>query len=63
MVYWNWFQIMGGTGVVNKWAIKGLTSKDKLHLSRKGYEIQGALLHAAILKAFNDYTIANAVKP
>jgi hypothetical protein len=63
VVYWNWFQIMGGTGVVNKWAIKGLTSKDKLHLSRKGYEIQGALLHAAILKAFNDYTIANAVKP
>jgi len=61
--YWNWFEIMGGTGVINKWALKGLTSKDKLHLSRKGYEIQGALLHAAIIKAFNEYQAAKSIKP
>jgi lysophospholipase L1-like esterase len=63
LVYWNWFNIMGGTGVINKWALKGLTSKDKLHLSRKGYEIQGALLHAAILKAYQDYKISKSIKP
>jgi hypothetical protein len=54
---------MGGTGVINKWALKGLTSKDKLHLSRKGYELQGLLLHAAILNAFQDYKISKSIKP
>lgn len=63
LVYWNWYQIMGGTGVINKWALKGLTSKDKLHLSRKGYEIQGALLHAAILQAYQNYVTATTIKP
>lgn len=63
LVYWNWFNIMGGTGVINKWALKGLTSKDKLHLSRKGYEIQGGLLHAAILKAYQNYQITKTIKP
>ena len=63
LVYWNWFNIMGGTGVINKWALKGLTSKDKLHLSRKGYELQGLLLHAAILNAFQDYKISKSIKP
>lgn len=63
LVYWNWFQVMGGTGVINKWALKGLTSKDKLHLSRKGYEIQGALLHAAILQAYQNYSSAKPLKP
>lgn len=55
MVYWNWYQIMGGYGVINKWSAKGLTSKDKLHLSRKGYEVQGTLLHAAIMNAYLHY--------
>ena len=63
IVYWNWFSIMGGTGVINKWALKGLTSKDKLHLSRKGYELQGLLLHTAILNAFQDYKISKSIKP
>lgn len=63
LAYWNWFAVMGGTGVINKWALKGLTSKDKLHLSRKGYEIQGALLHAAILKAYQDYKLSQTIKP
>ena len=63
IVYWNWFKIMGGAGVINKWAVKGLTSKDKLHLSRKGYEIQGALLHAAIIKAYQEFQAAQSIKP
>jgi lysophospholipase L1-like esterase len=63
LAYWNWFNIMGGAGVINKWALKGLTSKDKLHLSRKGYEIQGALLHAAILKAYQDCQMSKSIKP
>jgi lysophospholipase L1-like esterase len=60
MVYWNWYQIMGGYGVINKWSAKGLTSKDRLHLSRKGYEVQGTLLHAAIMNAYQNYKQALA---
>ena len=63
LVYWNWFAIMGGTGVINKWALKGLTSKDKLHLSRKGYEIQGSLLYAAIMNAYYDFQATQNIKP
>jgi hypothetical protein len=54
---------MGGSGVINKWALKGLTSKDKLHLSRKGYEIQGSLLYAAIMNAYYDFKATQNIKP
>jgi lysophospholipase L1-like esterase len=63
IAYWNWFNIMGGTGVINKWALMGLTSKDKLHLSRKGYEIQGALLNASILQAYQNFINSKSIKP
>lgn len=63
LVYWNWYTVMGGSGVINKWAVKGLSSKDKLHLSRKGYEIQGALLHAALLQAYHNYQATQSLKP
>lgn len=47
---WDLFSIMGGYGSIQKWYSKGLTAKDKLHLNRRGYELQGQLLLEAILK-------------
>jgi hypothetical protein len=44
---------MGGYGSIQKWYSKGLTAKDKLHLNRRGYELQGYLLLSALLKAMN----------
>jgi lysophospholipase L1-like esterase len=48
-------KVMGGFGVINKWFVKGLTSKDKLHLSRSGYELQGHLLYEALMFEFKKY--------
>jgi len=53
--YWNLFEIMGGYGSIQKWYVKGLTSKDKLHLNRKGYELQGALLSEAIMNGYRKF--------
>lgn len=55
LCYWNWFDVMGGKGSINKWFLRGLSSKDKLHLSPKGYEVQGALLYSALIKAYHQY--------
>jgi lysophospholipase L1-like esterase len=50
---WDLFSVMGGYGSIQKWYSKGLTAKDKLHLNRRGYELQGYLLLSALLKAMN----------
>lgn len=46
--YWDFYEIMGGFGSINKWFLSGLTSKDKLHFTRKGYELQGNILFKAL---------------
>lgn len=55
--WWNLFDIMGGQGSIQKWYVKGLTSKDKLHLNRRGYELQGTLFSEALLNAYNSYKV------
>ncbi len=45
---WDFYQIMGGHDAMNFWAAKGLTDKQRIHFSRKGYLIQGSLLAKAI---------------
>lgn len=50
--YWNLFEIMGGYGSIQKWYAKKLTAKDKLHLNKRGYELQGELLAQALMKAY-----------
>jgi hypothetical protein len=51
MSYWDLFSVMGGYGSIQKWYTKGLTAKDKLHLNRRGYELQGYLLFDALMRA------------
>lgn len=47
------YEIAGGTGSSNKWLADGLlNSKDRIHLTRPGYELQGRLTAEALLKAF-----------
>jgi lysophospholipase L1-like esterase len=55
--YWNLFEIMGGYGSIQKWYVKKLTSKDKLHLNRRGYELQGLLLSEAIMNAYSSFKL------
>ena len=46
---------MGGYGSILDWFKKGLTAKDKLHFSRKGYELQGELLYRALQNGYLNY--------
>lgn len=52
---WDWHAVMGGTGSVEKWHRHGLTAGDRVHLTAKGYRLQGDLLFTAITQAFESY--------
>ncbi|MFC5270216.1 GDSL-type esterase/lipase family protein [Adhaeribacter terreus] len=49
---WNFYHVMGGLRSVVKWQLNGLAAKDKVHLTGKGYRLQGDLLFDAMM---NDY--------
>ncbi|MGM0613426.1 MAG: GDSL-type esterase/lipase family protein [Bacteroidota bacterium] len=55
MAFWNFYQVMGEMNSISQWHRAGLSSYDRLHLSRKGYQLQGKLLFTAFMKAFGDY--------
>lgn len=47
--FWDFHSIMGGENSILKWYEKGLSSEDKLHFKRIGYEIQGELFAKALI--------------
>lgn len=49
--FYNWYNAMGGAGSIHQWTRKSWAQKDKLHLTRAGYTLQGDMLYRAILKA------------
>lgn len=46
---WDFYKVMGGAGSMKKWFSKGLAQKDKVHLSKEGYLIQGFLFFNALM--------------
>jgi lysophospholipase L1-like esterase len=53
---WNFYEIMGGLRSINQWYDSGLASKDKIHLTKKGYVLQGDLLYEALQRDYTTYT-------
>jgi lysophospholipase L1-like esterase len=51
---WDLYSIMGGPKSILKWYKAGLVAKDKLHLNRTGYVLQGKLLYNAVIKSYMD---------
>jgi hypothetical protein len=49
------FEVMGGLGSIDKWVASGLASRDRIHFTRKGYELQADLMFDAFRKSFGDY--------
>ncbi len=45
---WDFYATMGGKGSIHEWFRASLTNQDKLHLIRKGYELQADLLFEAL---------------
>ena len=52
---WDLWSVMGGTGSAGKWLRSGCMQKDYIHFTRKGYELQGALLFNALMKAYAQF--------
>jgi lysophospholipase L1-like esterase len=49
------FEIMGGLGSIRQWQNANLAAADKIHLSKKGYELQADMMTAAFREAFGNY--------
>lgn len=52
---WDMYKNMGGLYSVNSNAKKGLMSKDKVHYSKQGYELQGELFFKALMETYNNF--------
>lgn len=50
---YDWYDIAGGAGSSAGWIADGLLSKDRVHYTRKGYEVQGELLYDALINTLN----------
>ncbi|MBL6963815.1 MAG: hypothetical protein ISR55_08325 [Bacteroidetes bacterium] len=50
---WDFYRIMGGQNTVNLWYSNGLANRDKLHLTKDGYKLQGDLLFNAFLGSYD----------
>ncbi len=46
---WDLFQVMGGLSSIYKWQEQGLSGHDFLHMSSRGYILQGELLFQALI--------------
>jgi lysophospholipase L1-like esterase len=53
---WDFYTVMGGTGSMKKWFVKGLAQRDKVHLSKEGYLIQGFLFFNAMMNELDKPT-------
>ncbi|MDR3246795.1 MAG: GDSL-type esterase/lipase family protein [Prevotellaceae bacterium] len=53
--YWDLYNITGGKSSSLEWTKKGLLTRDRIHLTQRGYEYQGELLFEAIVKSYNQY--------
>lgn len=52
---WDFLEVMGGSGSIYTWQQKGLAQRDGIHLTKAGYELQGSLLHQALMEAYGRY--------
>lgn len=50
LVFWDQQKAMGGPGAIFAWYQKGLATKDMVHFTPRGYQLQARLLGTAIKK-------------
>jgi lysophospholipase L1-like esterase len=52
---YDMFAIMGGLGSIDDWRDNNLAAKDRIHLTKRGYELQADLMFEAFRNSFGDY--------
>ncbi len=60
---WDFYAVMGGFQAINQWKANNLCQPDMLHLTPKGYSVQGELLYQAIINAYTDFLAKENLKP
>lgn len=51
---WDCYGVMGGMGSSSSWRDAGLMARDRIHFSRRGYELLGDLIFEALITDFID---------
>lgn len=59
---YDWYAVAGGDRSSANWLKDNLMSKDRIHLSWKGYSLMGELLYDALISAYTDHTSKNIYK-
>ncbi len=54
-VLWDFYAVMGGMKSIQRWHAYNLAQRDRLHLSNKGYQLQGDLLYTALMQRWKLY--------
>ncbi|MBB6461500.1 GDSL-type esterase/lipase family protein [Flammeovirga kamogawensis] len=54
LAVWDFYHIMGGLSSIERWSAMSMTSRDRVHLSRIGYQYQGELFYRALLSTYNN---------
>ncbi len=57
--FWDLFSIMGGYNSIKQWERNKLAPSDKIHFTRKGYELQAQLFFEALMKSYYQYQKSN----
>lgn len=49
---WDLYHIMGGANSIKVWQEAAMASKDLIHFTKEGYQLQGEMLYKAIMKHY-----------
>lgn len=52
---WHMYRVTLGYSASRNWIRKGLMAADKVHFTKDGYQLQGALLLEVLLRSYNEY--------
>lgn len=52
---WDVYRVTLGYNASRNWIRRGLMAKDRVHYTKEGYQLQGALLLDVLLKSYNQY--------
>lgn len=55
VAYWDFYSAAGGKNVSEKWYSEGLASRDRIHLTEKGYAFAGDMLYDAMTLYYNQW--------
>ena len=59
--YWDLFEVTGGQNSSQKWRNAGLFTRDSVHYTREGYQVQGKLFFQAMMNGYNEFVNNNSI--